>query len=108
MYPNRELTALAARKVALRQAIALRRDQCAAAAARATRPLEWMDRVLILWRQLPAAGRYAAIPLGWVVLRGILRRLKYVRSFVRWSPLLFAAVRVLRATVRTRTRRSPA
>jgi len=102
MYPERELTRLAAAKAALRRDIALRRAQCAQAAARVTQPLEWLDRVLAFWRRLPPLARFAALPLGMLVQRAVLPRLKLLRRLVRWSPLVFAIFRVAGRAMKTR------
>jgi hypothetical protein len=100
MYPDRELTRLAATKAALRRDIALHRSQCAKAAARAAQPLEWLDRMLAFWRRLPPLARFAAMPLGLLVRHTVFPRLKILRALVRWSPLVFGAVRVISRAVR--------
>ena len=106
MYPDREMTRLAARKVALRRDIALRRAQCAAAAARVVQPLEWLDRALAFWRRLSPLAQVAALPLGLLVQRIVFPRRKILRSLVRWGPLVFSAVRGINHAVRTRARHS--
>ncbi len=60
MYPQPELTRLAARQAALREEIACRRTQSVAAAVRVARPLAWLDQMLALGRQLSALARAAA------------------------------------------------
>ena len=107
MYPDRELTRLAARKVALRRDIALHRAQCAAAAARVVQPLEWLDRALAFWRQLSPLARFAAVPAGLLVHRFVFPRRRILRTLVRWGPLVFGAARVVGRAVRTRVE-SPA
>ena len=102
MYPERELTRLAAAKAVLRRDIVLRRAQCAQAAARVTQPLEWLDRVLAFWRRLPPLARFAALPLGMLVQGAVLPRLKFLRRLVRWSPLVFGVFRVAGRAVKTR------
>ncbi len=101
MYPQSELIRLAARKAALRQVIARRRIACAAAAARATRPVLWLDRAVALWRKVSPFGRLAAIPLAVLAGRSFLPREKIVRSLLRWGPLAFAAIRSLRRPTRS-------
>jgi hypothetical protein len=64
MYPDRELTRLAAHKATLQRDIAVRRAQCAEAAAQVAQPLEWLDRMLAWWRQLSPFAKLAAVPLG--------------------------------------------
>ena len=104
MYPQRELTRLAAYKTALRWDIALRRAQCAAAAARVLEPLAWLDRMLAFWRRLSTFAPVAAILLGWIVARTVFPRLKILRLLLRWAPLVFGLVGVLSSAVKTRGR----
>ncbi len=104
MYPDRELTRLAVHKAALRRDIALRRAQCAEAAARVAQPLAWLDRMLAFWRRLPPLAQFAAVPLGFLVTRTVFPRLKILGSLVRWSPLVFGAVRGISSAVKTRFR----
>jgi hypothetical protein len=103
MYPDRELTRLAARKAVLRWDIALRRVQCVEAAARVAQPLAWLDRMLAFWRQLSPLAQFAAVPLGFLVQRTVFPRLKILRSLVRWGPLVFGAVRGINALVKIRS-----
>ena len=101
MYPQRELTRLAAYKALLRRDVALRRTQCAVAIARVAQPLAWLDRMVAFWRRLSPLVRFAAVPLGVLVTRTVFPRLKILRSLVRWSPLVFGAVRGISAAVET-------
>lgn len=103
MYPDRELTRLAARKAALRRDIALRRAQCAEAAARVAQPLAWLDRMLAFWRRLSPLAQFAVVPLGFLVKRTVFPRLKILGSLVRWGPLVFAAVRGISSLVKIRS-----
>ena len=100
MYPQQELNRLAARKTALRRDIALRRVQCAVAAARVAQPLEWLDRMLVIWRQLSPLAQFAAVPLGLLLQHTGCPRLKIVRTLMRWSPLVFGAVRFIDRAVK--------
>lgn len=90
MYPERELTRLAAHKATLQRDITLRRAQCADAAARVAQPLEWLDGMLAFWRRLSPLVQFAAVPLGILVQRTvsprrkILRLLEILRLLVRW------------------------
>ena len=106
MYPQPELNRLAVRKTALRRDIALRRAQCAEDAARVARPLEWLDRMLALWRQLSPFASFATVPLGLLVQRTAFPRFRLLRLLVRWSPLVVGAVRVIGRAVRGRGRRA--
>jgi hypothetical protein len=93
MYPQRELTRLAARKAALRWDIALRRAQCTEAATRMVRPFEWLDRMLALVRRISPLVKVAAMPLGFLAARTVFPRRKVMGSLARWSPLVLGAVR---------------
>ena len=99
MYPHQELIRLGAHKAALRRRITLRRDACVSAAARATRPVAWLDGVLGVWRRLPPLARYAVIPLGlWLRRSAAPRpRLRLLGVVLRWAPLVLGAVRGLMA-----------
>jgi hypothetical protein len=95
MYPRRELTRLAARKVALRHDIALRRAQCVAAATRLAQPLAWFDRLAAFTRRLAPVALCATIPLGLFVQRAISPQRKILGRLAGWGPLAFALVRRL-------------
>jgi hypothetical protein len=97
MYPNEELSLLAARKAALRERISIRRDQCAAAAERASRPLAWVDRALARWRRVSPLVKIAAIPLAILLKRRLARRTRVFGAILRWGPVVFGAVRGLTA-----------
>ncbi len=103
MYPQRELIRLAAHKAVLRRDIARRRSQCAEAAVRVSRPLEWLDRLVAFWRKLSPLAAVAAVPLGLFVSRTFFSRLKILGPLLRWGPLLFNAVRGLGALAKTRS-----
>jgi len=102
MYPQRELAGLAAHKAALRRDIALRRAECAAAAARVAQPLEWLDRMVAFWRRLSPFAQFAVVPLGAFVTRAVFPRLRILVSLVKWGPLVFGAVRGISAAVKAR------
>ena len=102
MYPQRELIRLAAHKAALRLGIALRRAQCAEAAARLAQPVAWLDRMLAFWRRLSPLAPLAALPLGFLASRIIFPRAKILGSLLRWGPLVFGAVRGISSAVTTR------
>ena len=95
MYPDRELTRLAAYKAALRRDIALRRAQCAKAAAQVAQPLEWLDRMLAFWRRLSPLVKFAALPLGLLLKRSLAPRLRVLGALLRWGPPVLGAVRSL-------------
>lgn len=97
MYPERELSRLAAHKAVLRSNIALRRATCAQAAARVAQPLRWVDRGVAVWRRLSPLTRLAAVPLGLLAARPAFARLKFLGPLLRWGPVLYGVVRGLRA-----------
>ena len=92
MYPDRELTRLAAYKAALRRGIALRRAQCAVAAARVAQPLEWLDRMLAFWRRLSPLVKFVALPLGFLLKRSLAPRTRILGTLLRWGPPVLGAV----------------
>jgi len=103
MYPQEEIIRLAACKDTLRRRIALRRVECAEAAARVTQPLEWFDRALAFWRRLTAFAPFAAVPLGFVIQRAIFPRRKMLGSVLRWAPLVVGAMRGIGSAFRARS-----
>jgi hypothetical protein len=95
MYPDRELSRLAAAKAVIRMDIAVRRVECAQAAAEVARPLEWLDRALAFWRRVSPLAKLAVVPLGLLLRRWVLRRHKLLGALLRWGPLAAGAVRGL-------------
>ncbi len=95
MYPQRELIRLAAHKAALRRDITLRRAQCAEAAAALARPLAWLDRALAFARRLTPVAALVALPLGCLVTRTAVSRVKFLGA------LSLGAVRGLGSAFRT-------
>jgi hypothetical protein len=93
MYPGKELTILAAKKAALLDRIYVRREICAEAAARASRPLEILDSGIARWRRLSPLVKFAAIPLGLLLKRSLGRRARVLGGLMRWGPIVVGAVR---------------
>lgn len=105
MYPERELSRLAAHKTVLRRRILLRRVQCVEAAAGVAQPFAWLDRLRAIWRQLLPVARVAAAPLGVLLLRAVFFRVRKIPNLlVRWGPLAFGLLRFLGAAVKGRHR----
>ena len=102
MYPQRELTRLAAYKTALQWDIALRRTQCVEAATRLAQPVAWLDRMLAFWRRLSSFAPLTGMLLGWVATRVVFPRRKILGSLLRWTPLVLGLVRGLGAVVKIR------
>ena len=97
MYPESELTQLAWHKAALRQRISLQRDVVMSAAIDVARPLLWLDRVVLLWRQIRPFAKLAAIPMVFLAKRALFPRFKLFGSLLRWGPALFGAFRMASA-----------
>jgi hypothetical protein len=95
MYPERELTRLAARKAVLRMRIGLRRVQCAEAAARVARPLEWLDRAREFLRKIQPLALLAAVPVGILAGRSSRRSVRLLGSIARWIPIVLDGARGL-------------
>jgi len=90
MYPQRELTLLAARKAVLRQSIALSRVQCVADANRVAQPLAWLDRALAWWRRIPPLAKLVAVPLGLLAIQRVVFRRRKIKIFLpllRWGSI---------------------
>lgn len=97
MFPQRELTRLAAHKAALQIRIGRERRSCASAATRIVRPLGWLDGALDFWHRLSPLVRFAAIPLGLWLKRSATTRPRLLGTLLRWLPLVMGAVRGLAA-----------
>jgi len=93
MYPRKELKVLARRKAVLLDRICVGRDEVAEAAARLAEPIEMVDRGVAYWRRVSPMVKLAAIPLGLVLRRIIIKRVGKLGTVLRWGPLAFAAVR---------------
>ena len=97
MYPDRELSRLAVHRAWLQRNIGRRRAECVEAFTRASRPLDWLDRAVAFWRQLPPIAHFAAAPLGFFAARKMFPRFKLIGTLLRWGPLAFSAVRGMMA-----------
>ena len=96
--PSREtVIPLPRRKALLRERIAQRRLDSVAAARRIIRPLSWIDRAQLLYRQLPFPVRLAGLEAGFVLWRNLFPKATHVW---RWAPLFAGAWRILRASPR--------
>ena len=95
MYPQHELTRLAAHKAVLRERIGAHREACAAGLAGVMRPLAWLDRAVVLWRKISPFARFATIPLILILKRTFLPRARILGTLLRWGPAVFGAVRSL-------------
>ena len=92
MYPDRELSQLAAHKAVLRQTIARHRRECAAAATRAAQPVAWLDRLLAFWRRLSPFAQFASVPLGFLLKRSSAARPRLLGALFRWGPVVLSTV----------------
>jgi hypothetical protein len=97
MYPQRELIRLSVHKGALRRRIAHHRAECVEAAAHVARPLEWLDRVVAMWRRISPFTLLAAVPLGFLIKRTAAPKLKLIGTLMKWAPIIFSAVRATTA-----------
>jgi hypothetical protein len=95
MYPQGKLDELDRAKTELRQRIARQRAECAEAAARATRPLGWIDTAWSLWRGLAPLAKAAVLPLGAIAARTAARPGLF-RTILRWAPPVLGAVSAFR------------
>ena len=74
MYPSGELNRLANRKAVLQARIAVKRWECAAAAAELARPLATIDRLLDTWRRISPWIKLAGIPAALLAVRAATKR----------------------------------
>lgn len=100
MYPDRELSQLAAHKAYLQLSIGERRTQCAQALAEVAKPLEWLDRAVGFWRKFSPLIQISAIPLGFLAKRAFFPRFKFMASLARWGPLVYGALRGVGSVVK--------
>jgi hypothetical protein len=101
MYPGKDLRRLAAHKARLQSDIAVRRRQCADAATRVARPLEWLDQVVAFWRKFSPLIKVSAVPLGFLVKRVFFPRFKLLSSLARWGPIAYGAIRGMGSMLRS-------
>lgn len=97
MYPDGELTQLAAHKFALRARIDRRRRACVGAAADLEQSLAWLDRLTAFWRRLGPLAKLAALPAALLLKRMLFPRRGFLARLVRWIPSAISAGRIFRA-----------
>lgn len=93
MHPQSELNRLAVHKAALRRTISLHRAECVAAAIQISRPFDWIDRAVAVWRKFSPITQLAAIPIVFIAGRTLRPRSKVLRTLLRWAPAVIGAVR---------------
>ena len=93
MHSTAELIRLAAHKATLRRKIALRRVECATAAAKVLQPLDWLDRASALWKKRSPFAQLAALPLGLLMRRVASPRFKVLTVVAQWAPVVIGALR---------------
>jgi hypothetical protein len=93
MYPREELTVLARRKAVLLDRICTNRDELVLAVARVAEPIEIVDGLVERWRRISPMVKLAALPVGLLLRRVLVKRARKLSAALRWGPLLFAAVR---------------
>jgi len=84
--------------------MAVRRIQFAQAAVRAAQPLVWIDRVFAHRQWLSPLAKIAAVPLGFLLKRSIIRRSRVLGFLLRWGPVALGAASGL-AEAQSRRRR---
>lgn len=108
MYPAAELIALEARKLQLRQKIAVGRLECAADAAVLARPIDLIDRTVAQVRRIAPYAKVAAVPLAILLQRRLMHRGKQKSSRAqgmmaqafKWMPALLSAARMFASSRR--------
>lgn len=76
MYPQGELTHLAARKTLLQARITIHRLECTLAVVEIARPFAWIDRALQTWHRFSPMLKMLGVPLGLLVTRIFARKRK--------------------------------
>lgn len=103
MYPQGELSRLANNRAALCARIARNRLRCAAALTVVVAPVEWIDRMLAMWRRISTPVLLTALPLGFLLKRVIGPKPRILGKLLRWGPLLLGVARnIAKAHHRTR------
>lgn len=90
MYPHQDLSQLGEHKVALRAEIARLRQACATATNAASRPLNWLDRIVAFTQRLSPWTLAASLPLALLARRRVQSRFKLLVPILRWVPLALA------------------
>lgn len=98
MYPDGDLNELAVRKLAVRQRIRVRREQCLIAAERVAEPLEKIDRLVAQWRRISPIAKIAAVPVAMLFKKALFPRAKVLGSLLRWGPIAVKVFRGFQAT----------
>jgi hypothetical protein len=93
MYPQAELSRLASTREALSRRMGRNRRQCAADMSQVMAPLEWVDRVLAIWRKISTPVLLTALPLGILLKRAMFPKPRILGKLVQWAPVLFGALR---------------
>lgn len=96
MYPEGDLKRLAGRKALVRSRIALHRMETALYGRDVMRPVLAIDRAITSWRRISPWVKLAAVPLGFMAQRSVLRRIGPLRRILRWAPTALGALRIFR------------
>ncbi len=94
MYPQGELTRLAAHKDVLRARIAARRSQGLQAFEEALRPVAWLDRAREWWQRISPLTEMLLRPLAAAAPES--RASRWSTTLLRWAPLTMNIVRAIR------------
>ena len=99
MYPRRKLNELALRKALLEVRIAVRRAECAIAAAELVRPIALIDRGVVLWRRVSPMVKFMIVPAGVLLTRIWKQRArggaKAAKAGGKWAAIFGAVTTVL-------------
>jgi hypothetical protein len=98
MYPQPELSRLAAHKAELLRRSAEQRHALATALAHAARPLAWLDRVQDFFSRCAPFAPLVATALGGLALRSFFTRHRILGTLLRWAPLAYPLFRRSRAS----------
>ena len=95
MGATEELKVLAVRKAAVRARIAARRAELSAAAAGLTGPIQFLERGVALWREVPESAR-AAIPAGFEFAKKVAPKLAGPLGLLKYAPIAARAFGIFR------------
>ncbi|MEO7413518.1 MAG: hypothetical protein ABIZ81_09180 [Opitutaceae bacterium] len=97
MYPDGDLNALSAHKLALQRRIFFRREECVELSTRVAGPLKKADHFVAQWRRISPLAKVAAVPIALLFKRKLFPRSKLLGPLLRWGPLAFKILRGFKA-----------
>jgi hypothetical protein len=93
MYPQPELTRLAQRKHLLVYRIRARREECVEQVHTVLKPALWLEHMRDRWQSISPLTRYAAVPVGLMLVRKLLPKVGFL---AKWVPLATNLLRIIR------------